>query len=139
MSFYMFTRRTTKKHILFVTNNHTIKYEVEFSVAKYPTHDISETITIFPLLMTVGMYCPSSGMWLSWRRRRSGYLYMRPSSMFCSWGCVYVAENYAHTSPYYRLITGVVVVICRPSLDIYTGTDCFLYIIFCQFYICVIC
>ena len=107
----MFTRRTTKKHILFVTNNHTIKYEVEFSVAKYPTHDISETITIFPLLMTVGMYCPSSGMWLSWRRRRSGYLYMRPSSMFCSWGCVYVADNYSHTSPYYLLITGVVVVI----------------------------
>ena len=99
MPFYVFTRRTTQNNILFVTNNYTIQYEVDFSGAKYPTHDISETTKRFPLLMNVGMYCTSSGMWQSWRRRPSGSLYMRPSSMFCSWVFVYGADTYAHNSP----------------------------------------
>ena len=88
MSFSMFTRLTTPKHLLFVTNNSTIHDSVELSGASYPIYDPYETITRVPLLMATAIYLTSSGMWLSWRICTSGSLDMIPSRVLCSWGCV---------------------------------------------------
>ena len=54
-----------------------------------------------------------------------------------SWGCVSSSEPYDQTSPYPIIITGLAVVLCRPSICGSTGTSCFLYNIVWKFAICV--
>ena len=81
------------------------------------------------LPMDIEIYLTSSGILLIWRMCPSGSLYMRPSRVFFPWGCVSGAKPSSHTSPSPILITGVVVVLFRPTLGISTGTDFFLYIV----------
>ena len=62
VSFYVFTRCTTPKHIIFVMERFKINAAVDFSGSNSPMYDLSDIINMFPLLMDVSISLPYTWM-----------------------------------------------------------------------------
>ena len=116
--------------------HYIISAAVIFSWANSQIYYLSETITRFPLLVSVDMYLTSSGVLLVWRSCTSGSYEIITYSVFVSWGCVYGADISTHISTFPLLFNGVVVVIFRLSIGESTGIVCFWYISVWRFSSC---